>query len=75
MIKQYAKHPGETIPEPFIWHAYIGLADGLAYMQTGGEVSSSFLFRCVWEGIDDLESVYFAVLMIFLCRNADKIDV
>jgi len=41
MILQYAKHPGETIPEPFIWHVYIGLVDGLAYMQTGGEVSSS----------------------------------
>lgn len=43
MMKQYSKHPGEMIPEPFIWHAFIGLADGLAYMQTGGEVSSLFL--------------------------------
>lgn len=35
-MKVYQDRPEELIPEPFIWHAFIGLADALAYLQTGG---------------------------------------
>jgi NIMA (never in mitosis gene a)-related kinase len=35
VIREYAKHKGERPPEAFIWHAFGGLLDGLAYLQTG----------------------------------------
>jgi serine/threonine protein kinase len=39
MLEEYSKRinerPPPHIPEPFIWHAFIGLMDALAYLQTG----------------------------------------
>ncbi|EPE27244.1 Protein kinase-like (PK-like) [Glarea lozoyensis ATCC 20868] len=39
LLEQYSKRRNDreppTIPEAFIWHVFIGLMDGLAYLQTG----------------------------------------
>lgn len=39
MIKEYLKHyddrPRPCVPEAFLWHAFTGLCDGLAYLQGG----------------------------------------
>ncbi|RFU28744.1 hypothetical protein B7463_g7597, partial [Scytalidium lignicola] len=35
VINTYKKRPNERVPEGFVWHALIGLFDGLAFMQHG----------------------------------------
>ena len=33
--KAYARHPESIVPEGFIWHAFLGLTEALAYLQGG----------------------------------------
>ena len=38
IIEKYAKYKGDNrprVPEGFVWHAFAGVCDGLAYLQTG----------------------------------------
>lgn len=38
IIRKYfelTQDPKPTVPEAFVWHAFIGLCDGLAYLETG----------------------------------------
>jgi len=52
VIKQYVAHsddhPRLIVPEGFIWHAFIGLCEGLAYLEGG---------KAYWRKGDDLQPV------------------
>jgi serine/threonine protein kinase len=57
MIKEYVKHyddrPRPCVPEAFLWHAFIGLCDGLAYLQGGDSFyrKPNAIVRPDWEPI------------------------
>lgn len=55
-MKRTNTSPQPEIPELFIWHAFLGLADGLAYLQggrtfLGDETISQYVPLRAWEPI------------------------